>query len=798
MTIDRAPACGAGYAALSLHRVMSHLFGIRLVNLVILGLSPFTLAAAAERAPVPFRVPAAMPDAAEVLSPAAIHLDGWLGPRIQANAMNRLLKVDTAPLLAGFHKKPGSHPWIGEHVGKWMHAATLAWAYTGDPALRAKLDQVAAELISCQEPDGYLGTYVPEKRFGLFPGADWDVWSHKYNLMGLLTYYQSTGNEAALTACRKIGDLLSNTFGPGKKSILAAGTHVGMAATSVLEPIVLLYRFTGDPRYLDFARYLVKSWDEPNGPKIIATLLREKQVNKTANAKAYEMLSNLVGLGELARATGDRRWLEPVLNAWNDIVTKRLYLTGSASQGEHFRDDYELPNTEGAHVAEGCVTTTWIQLNLQLLRLTGEARFANELERTIYNHLAAAQRPDGAQWCYFTPLEGRKPYGPGINCCVSSGPRGMALAPQTAYLKTRRDGADALAVSTFETSRATFDLNGTTVAVEQQSDFPRRGLSELVLRPGKPARFALQVRAPDWAAPVSLRVNGRSVKAALRDGWLALPAREWKDGDRVEVRFSLGASVLTGTHGNTGRAALRWGPLVLAYDQSRNPGRPLPAALGFVEFAKPPFVLGAGAPLAFEARVRSARQPGPVAATFVAFADAGADGGGYRIWLRAPGTEWATNESLLTDGEESRSRPGNQNGSIIDGDLASFVVTFDGKPAPEDWFAVTLPAPARIARVVFTQGKDFHDGGWFDTGTGKPRVQIQRGKDGAWETVGALADYPATTATDKAGLKPGQKFTLRLASPVPAVAVRVIGKPACGDNAKQAFSSCAELEAFAD
>ena len=150
-------------------------------------------------------------------------------------------------------------------------------------------------------------------------GADWDVWSHKYNLMGLLTYYQYTGNKAALAACRKMGNLLIATF-PAKKSILAAGTHMGMAATSVLEPIVLLYRASGDERYLQFARYIVKSWDEPNGPKIIAALLTRKQVNKTANGKAYEMLSNLVGLCELSRASGDRAFLEPVLNAWQDIV----------------------------------------------------------------------------------------------------------------------------------------------------------------------------------------------------------------------------------------------------------------------------------------------------------------------------------------------------------------------------------------------------------------------------------------------------------------------------------------------
>ena len=123
---------------------------------------------------------------------------------------------------------------------------------------------------------------------------------------------------------------------PEKKSILAAGTHVGMAATSVLEPMVLLYRHTGDERYLDFCHYLVKAWDEPNGPKIVQTLLAERQVNKTANAKAYEMLSNLVGLCELARATGDRQLLEPVLIAWQDVVSESAVPHGQRQPGRAF------------------------------------------------------------------------------------------------------------------------------------------------------------------------------------------------------------------------------------------------------------------------------------------------------------------------------------------------------------------------------------------------------------------------------------------------------------------------------
>ena len=304
---------------------------------------------AGDMSPVAYQVDAKLPDALQELSPAAIELHGWLGHRVALNEKNRLAQVDLEPLLAGYRHKPGTHPWIGEHIGKWMHAATLAWAYTGDESLRKKLDYAAEELIKSQEADGYLGTYTPDKRFGLYPEADWDVWSHKYCLMGLLTYYRFTGNTAALDACRKVGDLLIKTFGPGpgQKSIIDAGTHVGMAATSVLEPMVLLYRHTGDQRYLEFARYLVQAWNEPAGPKIIATLLEKKQVNLTANAKAYEMLSNLVGLCELARASGDRELLQPVLLAWEDIVAHRLYLTGSASQGEHFREDHYLPNHAG-------------------------------------------------------------------------------------------------------------------------------------------------------------------------------------------------------------------------------------------------------------------------------------------------------------------------------------------------------------------------------------------------------------------------------------------------------------------
>jgi uncharacterized protein len=752
---------------------------------------------------VPYRVAAKLPDVLTLPLPSEVRLDGYLGARVANNEKNRLLAVNEDELLAGFRSRPGKQAWIGEHVGKWLHAATLAWAYTGDAALRAKLDRVVTELLKTQEPDGYLGTYTPDKRFGLYPGADWDVWVHKYDLIGLLTYFQYTATPAALDASRKIGDLLIRTFGPGKKSILAAGTHVGMASTSVLEPVVLLYRTTGDERYLEFARYLVSSWDEPNGPKILSTLTTLKSVGKTANSKAYEMLSNLVGLCDLARVTGERRYMEPALNAWADIVAHHLYVTGSASHHEHFHADHDLPNHPGANVGETCVTVTWIQLNAQLLRLTGEGRFGDELERSYYNHLAAAQRPDGAQWCYYTALEGTKPYGPGINCCVSSGPRGMALAPQLTYLKYSAEGKDGLAVNLFETSQLTTQLGGQSVTVEQQTAFPHSGSSTLTLRMKKPARFGLRIRAPGWAAPLELRSPRlKGWNPSPGGGWVTVPPVEWKNGDQITLRFTLTGWMVEGTHGNAGRAALLWGPIVLAYDESKNPGLPPIASLALAAAARQELLTlksAPGEPLIMEHQgVRSARDPSPRPALFVPFAEAGSTGSRYQIWLRGPNADLPKNLSLFAFSRESRSRQGNVAGAISDGDPATFVVTFDNQAREEDWFAVTLDAPVTVRRVAYAHGKTFHDGGWFDASAGKPRIQVKREKNGAWETVGILDEYPATTAMDPRGLKDGQTFAFRLKEPQRVMGIRVVGKPASGDNPRQAFASCAELQAFAD
>ena len=749
------------------------------------------------REPIPYRTIDKMPDVLTAPAPSQVRLSGWLGKRVDANETHRLLNVDLEPLLAGYRQKPGSHPWIGEHIGKWLHAATLAWSYTGDPKWKAKLDKAVRDLIATQEPDGYLGTYEPGKRFGLYEGADWDVWSHKYNLIGLLTYYQYTGDSSALNACRRMGDLLIGTFGPGKKSILSAGTHMGMAATSVLEPIVLLYRDTKEPLYLKFAEAIVKSWDEPNGPRILNSLLRLKRVDKTANGKAYEMLSNLVGLCELARVTGNGQYLQAVKNAWSDITAKRLYLTGSASTGEHFPDDFVLPNLVSDSIAETCVTVTWIQLNLELLRLTGAAQFGNELEKSFYNHLAAAQDPKGDDWCYYTPLQGQKPYDKEITCCHSSGPRGMALAPTSAYLTHNMGAHSTLFVNTYESSQAQIVIHGSRVHITQTSAFPLVGTSQVRIQNPSQARFALAIRSAPWAGKLLVRLNGHLTHSLVHAGWLSLPVRQWRASDQLDVRYSIHTQVIAGSHSNSGTSAVSWGPYVMAYDAKMNPKMP---TANQTANPKPAAIARASASGSFELPFRaiSLNHPSGFVGKLVPFADAGSTGGTFRVWLSNTATGTVRPPSLFEDGRESRSRNGNVSGSILSDDPEVFVVTFDNKRADLDWFAVESEHAKTVARIEFVNGHLFHDGGWFDASKGKPVVEVQRSKDGPWMQVGELTGYPNTTSENPAELaNPSQRsFILKLPSPIKVFGVRVTGHPASGDRPEQSFASCAALRGY--
>ena len=578
----------------------------------------------------PARAPVVPDKIADQFTPAAFdrqHIEGILGERMRVNLEGRLLRVDETALIDCFQHRPGPQDWAGEHAGKFLHAAANTWLYTGDQRLKTLMDRMARNLIAAQLPDGYLGTYTDDKRW-----TSWDVWVHKYDLLGLLAYYQATGDEPALGASRKIGDLLVRTFGtgPGQRDIIAAGTHVGMASTSVLEAMVNLYRFTGDLRYLNFCEYLVRSWDQPNGPKIIASLLSTGSVFHTANAKAYEMMSNLVGLVELYRITGKEEYLKPAEIAWKDIVAHRLYVTGTTSSSEHFQDDLVLPGEEAANVGEGCATVTFLQLTWQLLRSTGQPQYADQLEQTVYNALLGAQDPRNGDICYFTPLDGKKSPTPGVNCCVSSEPRGISMIPQLAWGR-RGEGA---AILFYVPGRVSVDTAAGAVAIESRTNYPVDGAVELTVDPSKAVRFPLYLRVPAWTAHFEAIAGGRTYQGEP-GAWLTID-RQWAPGDSVKIEIDLTTRVVAGGPSYPYNVAVARGPQFLALESTLNRGVVDLQAAG-PRTAQLKLIDAAGQLPATWAGKQAYRMEGLVAGkpkelVLVPFADART----YRVWLLQP------------------------------------------------------------------------------------------------------------------------------------------------------------------
>jgi uncharacterized protein len=697
---------------------------------------------------VPEKVPGVVADRQDFQVPDRVHQDGWVGLRTAASITNRLEQVDLDKLLEGFRHRPGRQDWIGEHAGKWLHAATLEWVNSGDPVLRTKLDYVAIQLAKCQTSDGYLGTYVDTNRW-----TSWDVWTHKYNLDGLITYVTYTGNTNLLPTCIRMADLLCRTFGdePGQRDIIKSGEHVGMASSCVLEPMAMLYRLTGEQRYLKFCQYLVRSWEQADGPHILSTLLNDKRVDKVGDAKAYEMLDCLNAGLEYYRITGDQKMLTACLNAWQDIVDNRIYLTGASSYNEIFHGDFDLPNV--SDVGETCVTVTWLQVNAQLLRLTGEARFADQLERVILNQLLGAQTCDGSGWGYYVQMEGIKPYyhgqpdanGVEFTCCLSSGPRGLALIPTFAVTTD----ADGVVVNLYESGQARLTLrNGTPVEIDTDTLYPGEDAIRIRVSPTTEKLFAVKLRIPTWCRTASFRVNGRPFDIQRGSDGYAKIQRMWKPGDNIELILKQEARLIVGNHLNQGKVAIEFGPLVLAADEallkadrqtltSFAIAKPDVSVLALKSEPAPPGVKTWPGMQLFRINAVSWKDGSPVAIHLISFADAGGTGSRYKVWLPLPRPPSAY---LPINGVEGLSRPGNQTGSIINENPQTLSATYTSQPAKEDWFEVTLEDPTAIRR---------------------------------------------------------QTFTLQLAEPVKVQALRVLGMPSCGDRPSQNFSSCAELQACA-
>jgi DUF1680 family protein len=556
------------------------------------------------------------------------------------NLEKRLLHIDSAILLSGFRKRPGAQTWIGEHVGKFLFSASNTYKYSNDPRIKQLLDAMVKEYIVCQLPDGYLGTYLPKDYW-----TDWDVWAHKYAIIGLLSYYSVTGYKPALETTKKAADLICRTFGDetGKRDIITAGHHAGMAAGSILEPMVDIYRYTGDKKYLDFCDYVLRAYEHSNGPKIISALEEYGNVTKVGNAKAYEMMSCFLGILKYYRLTGNEKYLKPLQAAWTDIRLHRMYITGTSSEHERFQEDNVLPAEVSNNMGEGCVTTTWIQFNLQLLQVTGEPKYAEELERSVYNHLFAAENPQTGCVSYYTALQGTKPYrcDQGYSCCLSSIPRAITLIPDMVWGKVN----NVFSVFMYESGEMvdtilTNDHSLISLKIKSVTRFPLQGKIDYVITPSSSKAFALNFRVPEWSQNFVAKTGNKTYKGTA--GKFLKVERIWKAGDKVVISFDMPVQVIPGGLSYPNKIAFKRGPQVLAIDQAlNNEAGPL-SSLQFIGDnaslidAKEKLPTDWSWKQAYTAELKTNQQPKQV--LLVPYAEAGQKGTELIVWVDSPNT----------------------------------------------------------------------------------------------------------------------------------------------------------------
>ena len=500
-------------------------------------------------------------------------INGHIGNKLNASYNNRILAQDVDVLIHPFTIRDEHSCWQGEFWGKWFTSAALAYKYKPTTELLEVLKKAAYGLIETQTSDGYIGNYAPESHL-----KAWDIWGRKYVILGLIAFYDISKDKKVLDAASKEADFLIKELNEKESKIIKMGNHRGMAASSVLEPMTQLYVRTGNKTYLDFAEEIVRQWELPEGPQLISKskIPVGKRFPKPApdnwygweqGQKAYEMMSCYEGLLELYRLTGKEEYKTAVENTWQSIIDSEINIAGSGASVESWFSGKDLQQFPIEHYQETCVTVTWLKLNQQLLRLTGETKYADAIEQTFYNALLGSMRPDGSDWAKYTPLSGQRlkgseQCGMGLNCCNASGPRGLFTIPLTAVMQSN------------EGATVNFFIDGeyevmtpkkAIINLMQQTKYPVEGKVDIKLEMKKSETMTLAFRVPSWCEKVSVMVNGEAIQNTVAGGYLKIN-RLWKDNDSVSINFDLKAK-LHRIGDREKYIAITRGPIVLTRDE---------------------------------------------------------------------------------------------------------------------------------------------------------------------------------------------------------------------------------------
>ena len=491
--------------------------------------------------------------------------------------------------LTDFYREKRNQFAAGEFFGKIIRAACVLYAYTQNEALFSKIKSAIYDLISIQGDDGEISTAPKSEQPNGSSGAD--LWERKYVMLGLLEYYGITNDETVKESLIKLLDYTISQVGSeaGKIGILDTGwAFYGIESSSILEPVVKIYRLSNDKRHIDFATYIVES-GLCRRENVINAVLSGKSPYKIGDngnpkdsiAKAYEMMSCFEGLTEYYRVTENERCRSAVITLYRRLIEEEITELGSGGADKPFnlgpgtgeqwnKTKYEQANPDIDLMMETCVTVTWMKLCLQLLRLEGWAEYADKIEVSAINALCAALRPDGMFYEYFPRFNGtRNPkvnfsYKVGeydLSCCTANGPMGAALVPFIAFMQSDLGPV----INLYVCGKAQYGA----VTVETKTLFPYSSETEITIR-GKLNH--LLVRKADYADNYKFSSNVSIIVTESADykGYYEISG-DFEDNTVIKVSFDIKDSIIISSgsispSGN-GKLLLKHGPVVLSRDK---------------------------------------------------------------------------------------------------------------------------------------------------------------------------------------------------------------------------------------
>ncbi|SOE07262.1 glycoside hydrolase family 127 protein [Streptomyces sp. Ag109_G2-15] len=535
------------------------------------------------------------PDAHAALHPTAVAIDaGFWHARRETNArvsvpqgpglLESAGNLHNLRLAAGTAEGEfqGAYPFVDTDVYKWLEAAAWQLGHRGDDSLAADVDRIIALVAAAQQPDGYLNTWFQLVKGGArYQDLRWghELYCAGHLIQAAVAHHRATGRTELLDVARRFADHVDSVFGlPGSgRPIDGIDGH-----PEVETALVELYRETGERRYLDLAGYFV----DRHGHGLLggeAYCQDRVPVREATNVEghAVRQLYLLAAAADLATETGDAGLRAAGERLWHAMTTTKTHLTGGLGahhDQEDFGDPYELPN-ERAY-CETCAAIASVQWSWRLALLTGEARYSDLIERTLYNGFLAGVSLDGERWLYVNPLQVRDGHtDPGGDQsarrtrwfrCACCPPNVMRLLGSLEhYLASGDDGG--LQIHQYVTGRYACG----PIVVRAETDYPWHGTIALTVEETPADRpWTLSLRIPQWCREFRVRCGEETYDSPVDDGWLRLE-RTWTPGDRIVLELTLEPRLTAAdprVDAVRGCVAIERGPLVYCLEQVDHPG----------------------------------------------------------------------------------------------------------------------------------------------------------------------------------------------------------------------------------